>query len=42
MANKRENNLEAPRDRAEALLTLICACLVIGFTSIIGLLIYML
>ena len=35
----RENNLEEPRDRAEALLRLILACLIIGFTAIITVLI---
>lgn len=32
---KRENNLEEPRDRAEALLRLIFICLIIGFAAII-------
>ena len=32
----RENNLEEPRDRAEALLRLILACLVIGFVAVIA------
>ena len=35
----RENDLEAPRDRLEALLRLILCCLVIGFVAVIALLI---
>ncbi len=35
----RENTLEEPRDRAEALLRLILACLVIGFAVVIALII---
>ena len=38
----RENDLEAPRDRLEALLRLILYCLVIGFTAVIVLLLIVL
>ena len=39
---KREvNNLDTTRERAEALLRLILICLIIGFTAVIALILYL-